>query len=353
MFAGRRVLVTGHTGFKGSWLCTWLHNLGAEISGFALPPATDPSLFTQLGLSGKINSLTGDIRSTPEVDEVVARTDPEIVFHMAAQSLVRVSYREPVNTWQTNVQGTVHLLEALRRRNRPCVVVVITSDKCYAQDSQNHTFREEDPLGGHDPYSASKAATELVAHSYRQAFFANTGITLATARAGNVIGGGDWALDRLIPDCMRALSRETPITIRNPRAVRPWQHVLEPLSAYLCLAAALHGTNGSNPLCDGYNIGPGPSGNRTVADVVEEVAKHWPGNWEAAEDADAPHEAPLLQLDITKARNVLGWIPRWDFATSVQRTVHWYRQVLPSPTQSTANRELQQTEEDIAAYVTS
>ena len=275
-----------------------------------------------------------DIRDAAALHEHVTTLRPEFIFHLAAQPLVRLSYRDPVTTFATNVQGTAHLLDAVRAGDFPCTVVVVTSDKCYANDGRLRAFREDDPLGGHDPYSASKAAAEIVTASYRDSFFAHdTRVALASARAGNVIGGGDWAADRIVPDAMRALAAGRPIPVRNPAFTRPWQHVLEPLGGYLLLAAKLETARAAGDraalaaLAGAFNFGPEPAANRTVRELVEEILAHWPGEWEqAAQEAHLP-EAPLLSLDISKAREVLDWQPQWNFAQTVLETAAWYRGV--------------------------
>lgn len=337
-YRGRSVFVTGHTGFKGSWLCEWLLSLGAEVHGFALEPPTEPSIFDQLGLARRIASHTiGDIRDRATLAKAVADADPDFVFHLAAQPLVRLSYREPVETFDTNVMGTVNLLEAIRRHYshpsshipHPCSVVCITTDKVYENNESGRAYKEDDPFGGYDPYSASKGACEIAIASYRRSFFGDpeSPVWVASARAGNVIGGGDWALDRIVPDCMRALDRGEAIPVRNKVSTRPWQHVLEPLGGYLTLGAALATRTRFADYASGFNFGPDPSANRTVKDLVTEILKHRAGAWEDRSDPTAVHEAGLLNLDITKAREVLGWKPRWDFATTVAKTVEWYRAV--------------------------
>jgi CDP-glucose 4,6-dehydratase len=330
-YAGRRVLVTGHTGFKGAWLCEWLLGLGAEVHGLALPPET-PSLFASLNLERRMRHDLVDIREADALRAKIAALRPEFIFHLAAQPLVRLSYREPVTTFATNTLGTAHLLDAARLADLPCTVVAVTTDKCYANDGRPRAFRETDPLGGHDPYSASKAAAEIVTAAYRDSFFSrDTRVALASARAGNVIGGGDWSEDRLVPDAIRALRAGRPVPVRNPGFTRPWQHVLEPLGGYLLLGAKLEAAraDGSRDqvtkLAGAFNFGPPPEANRSVREVVEEVLTHWPGTWEqVAQESHLP-EAPLLSLAIDKARDVLGWQPRWDFAETVEKTVAWYR----------------------------
>lgn len=331
IYRGKRVLVTGHTGFKGSWLTEWLLALGAEVTGFALPPATQPALFDQLGLAGRIRHAIGDVRDLNAVRRVVEEIRPDFVFHLAAQPLVRLSYEQPVDTYATNVMGTIHVLEAVRLARRPCVVVAITTDKCYENKEWVHSYREEDPMGGYDPYSSSKGAAELVIASYRRSYFSapDSPVKLASARAGNVIGGGDWALDRIVPDCIRALQRGEAIPVRNKIATRPWQHVLEPLSGYLWLGALL-AESGRSPFPDqltsAFNFGPALASNRTVSALVQEILKHWPGRWTDKSDPQAVHEAKLLNLATDKAHHFLGWAPVWSFADTLARTVDWYRQ---------------------------
>ncbi len=331
VFSRRRVLVTGHTGFKGSWLVAWLDALGAKVSGLSLDPNEDQPLFANLKLAQRLHAdHRVDVRDAGNVVEIIHREAPEFVFHLAAQPLVRMSYESPAETFEVNVQGVVNVLEAVRSAGRECVVVVATTDKCYENRGWLHAYREEDPLGGHDPYSASKAAAELVVASYRRSFFADCrAVKLASARAGNVIGGGDWARDRIVPDCMRALRRGVPIAVRNKTATRPWQHVLEPLSGYLQLAAAMDnparaGLNSTAQHCGPFNFGPNLASNRTVAELVEELLKHAPGEWEDRSDPEAPHEACKLNLAIDKAHHTLGWRPTWDFEETVRRTVQWY-----------------------------
>jgi len=328
-WSGRRVLLTGHTGFKGSWLTLWLLELGAQVTGLSLPPDTEPNLFNQLELERRLDHRLGDIRDPAVLADLVAATRPEVVLHLAAQPLVRRSYTEPAATWATNVMGTIHLLEALRPLEQPCSAVLITTDKVYRNNEWLYGYRENDPLGGHDPYSSSKAAAELAIASWRASFCGHQPhqtphLRIASARAGNVIGGGDWAADRIVPDAMRALAQGHPIGVRNPAATRPWQHVLEPLGGYLLLAERL---SADLTLADAFNFGPQLEANRSVAELVVEALGHWPGSWIDQSDPHAPHEASLLHLVIDKAHHQLGWAPRWDFATTVARTVGWYRQV--------------------------
>ncbi|MFZ9462182.1 MAG: CDP-glucose 4,6-dehydratase [Vulcanococcus sp.] len=341
-WAERRVLLTGHTGFKGSWLALWLKELGAEVHGIALAPETKPALFTQLNLARTLASHTLlDVREAAELAELVKALKPEVVLHLAAQPLVRQSYRDPLGTWATNVQGSLHLLEALRPLDHPCAVVMVTTDKVYANREWDYGYREEDRLGGHDPYSASKAAAELAIGSWRSSFCGGAPhqsplLAIATARAGNVIGGGDWAPDRIVPDSMRALANGEVIPVRNPGATRPWQHVLDPLAGYLRLAERLHRAQSeraqrwdfaTNPFATAFNFGPSLEANRSVRELVEAALAHWPGTWQDLSDPAAPHEAGRLHLQIDKAYHQLDWCPRWSFATTVQRTVAWYRAV--------------------------
>jgi CDP-glucose 4,6-dehydratase len=332
IYAGKRVLVTGHTGFKGAWLCEWLLGLGAEVHGWSLP-AQEPSLFDSLGLPDRMRHVIEDVTDFKLLHQQIKKIRPDFIFHLAAQSLVRVSYREPGMTFFTNVMGTVSLLDSVRVAETPCSVVVITTDKCYENNGRARAFREGDPLGGHDPYSASKAAAELVVASYRDAFFRHgLDVALASARAGNVIGGGDWAEDRLVPDCMRALSKGKAIPVRNPDFTRPWQHVLEPLGGYLLLGARLDearrkkSAEGIARYAQAFNFGPEPDANRSVRELVEEVVRHWPGEWKQIEQEKHLPEAPLLSLAIDKAKETLGWQPRWNFTETVDRTVAWYRE---------------------------
>lgn len=322
---GRRVLVTGHTGFKGSWLSHWLLRQGANVHGIALPPEERPSLFGQLELAHRMGSCIQDIRDAPAVTKAIRDIAPDTVFHLAAQSLVRRSYLEPLFTWDTNVNGTANVLQAIADLDAPCTVVVITSDKVYRNEERTQAFVETDPLGGHDPYSASKAACELLADSWRKSFLKGTGVFLATARAGNVIGGGDWATDRILPDMIRATITGEKLTMRNPHATRPWQHVLDPLNGYLNLAQYM--TEAEGAAQEAWNFGPDDAGNRTVLELVTEASTHWPCVWEAKDEANAPHEANLLSLSTDKAKQGLGWSPRWGFEEAVQETVAWYRAV--------------------------
>ncbi len=339
---GRRVLLTGHTGFKGSWLALWLCELGAVVTGVSLEPEGDPCLFQQLGLSRRVNHCIADIRHLPALEVIVRSSDPEVVLHLAAQPLVRRSYRDPLGTWSTNVQGSLHVLEALRSLSHPCAVVMITTDKVYANREWDYGYRENDQLGGHDPYSASKAGAEVAIASWRASFVGNAShqtphLSIATARAGNVIGGGDWADDRIVPDAVRALALGRQIPVRRPLATRPWQHVLEPLSGYLLLAQRLTQAMQLcelNPHAVAFNFGPQVESSRTVRDLIEEILLHWPGAWIDLSGAEAPHEAGRLHLQIDKSHHQLGWQPRWNFSTTVARTIGWYRAIHENPAQS-------------------
>jgi CDP-glucose 4,6-dehydratase len=322
-WAGKRVLVTGHTGFKGSWLALWLASLGARVTGFALPPATDPSLWPLLGLSGEVTDLTADVRDLAAVDAAYAEARPEIVFHLAAQSLVRPSYQDPAGTFATNVIGTAHVLDAARRCPATRAIVIVTSDKCYANRETDRAYREDDALGGRDPYSGSKACAEVMTMAYRNAF-PGSEIGVASARAGNVIGGGDWAADRLLPDLVRSARQGMPAPIRFPKAVRPWQHVLEPLNGYLMLAERLW-LEAAN-FASAWNFGPDQDAAAPVEDVANAVVSQWgsPARW-VATAGEQPHEAQLLRLDSGKARSALGWKPRLALRDAVAWTVQWYR----------------------------
>jgi CDP-glucose 4,6-dehydratase len=328
-YAGKRVLITGHTGFKGSWLTLWLDSLGARVTGYALVPEQGRSLFRQADVESRCEHVEGDVRNAEELAKTVERTRPDFVFHLAAQSLVRRGYREPLTTFETNVQGTANLLDALRRLDSPCAVVVVTSDKCYENFGRLEPYVETDRLGGRDPYSASKAAAEIVAASCRATFFppdrlAEHGIAIATARSGNVIGGGDWCEDRLVPDAVRALEQDVPISVRNPRSVRPWQHVLDPLSGYLLLGTRLAERDAQ--CCEAWNFGPDPNHVQSVSDVIDAVINRWgSGSWQDASDPYAPHEAAHLTLSIDKARTRLDWSPCWPFEDAISRTIDWYR----------------------------
>lgn len=319
------MFLTGHTGFKGSWLSMWLHSLGAQVHGYALPAPGGPSLFRACGIEGLLSSHTeGDVRDAGALEDALIRSRAEVVLHLAAQSLVRPSYVDPAGTLATNVMGTVHLLEAIRRAGSVVAVVVVTSDKCYENDGRQEPYSESDALGGHDPYSASKGCAEIVAASYARSFLAEAGIPVATARAGNVIGGGDWSEDRLVPDLVRALELGRPLEVRSPNATRPWQHVLEPLSGYLLLAERLCAGRGA--CVEAWNFGPDPEDVRPVSWVLDELCRLLPGaSWRPG-PAPTLHEAARLALDSSKARSGLGWSPRWALGEALQRTADWYAQ---------------------------
>ncbi len=321
---GKRVLMTGHTGFKGSWLSLWLQSMGATLRGIALQPPTEPALFAVARVAEGMEHNIVDIRNFAAVQSQMDEFKPEIVIHMAAQPLVRLSYSHPVETYATNVMGTVHLLEAARHAGTVKAIVNITTDKCYENREWVWTYREDEPMGGHDPYSNSKGCAELVSSAYRRSFLQEAGIAMATARAGNVIGGGDWALDRLVPDILRALEKGESALIRNPHAIRPWQHVLEPLSGYLLLAERLF-TYGQLD-AEGWNFGPIDEDARTVQWIVEHLCKNWGGGatW-TLQPGDHPHEASFLKLDVSKARQRLEWTPRWTLETALKHITEWHQ----------------------------
>ena len=322
---GKRVLVTGHTGFKGSWLSLWLKKLGAEVGGFSLPPDTKPSLFVDLDLEGRITSQYGDVRELKAVEGALIEFQPEIVLHLAAQSLVRRSYRDPLESYATNVMGTANILDSIRRVPSVRAAVIVTTDKVYENAEAGTAFSEGQSLGGYDPYSSSKACAEIVASSYRRSFLNDQGVSIATARAGNVIGGGDWAEDRLFPDIFRNLIFGEELVIRNPDSIRPWQHVLDPLAGYILLAERL-ATSG-DPFAEAWNFGPDENDTRTVRDAIAELGMVWDNNvdWQLTGDRQ-PHEAATLTLDSSKARLKLGWDPKLNFADAVRFTAEWYRE---------------------------
>ena len=344
-YGGRSAFVTGHTGFKGAWLAEWLGSLDARVTGYALDPPTHPNLFDALETGSRVRHVVADIRDHDRLAAEVQAAQPSVIFHLAAQAIVRTAYAEPRETFETNVMGTVNVLEAARACPSVRAVVIVTSDKCYQNHEADQAFIETDAMGGRDPYSASKGCAELVTAAYRDSFFAD-GAAVASARAGNVIGGGDWAADRIIPDSARALAAGDPVVVRNPDAIRPWQHVLEPLSGYLQLGALL--------LRDGrryegaWNLGPTDAGgDRPVRWVVERFLEDWgAGTWTTPADAGRqPHEAHRLSLDSTKAREQLGWAPVWDAPTAVNRTATWYREYYRAPARA---REL--VEDQLRAY---
>jgi CDP-glucose 4,6-dehydratase len=324
---GRRVFLTGHTGFKGSWLAVWLHQLGAEVHGYALDPPAETSLFGTLDVASLLGSDTrADLADLEKLGAAMAAARPEIVFHLAAQPLVKAGYQDPCGTFATNVLGTAHVLQAMRACPSVKAAVIVTTDKVYQNREWAHPYRETDPLGGHDPYSASKAAAEIITASMRDSFFQDRPVAIATTRAGNVIGGGDWAGDRLVPDCLRAFADGGSVHLRFPNAVRPWQHVLEPLDGYMTLAAALAGEDGKR-FAKAWNFGPDTSGNVPVDEVATRVAKLWGKGADVVlgDAAGHPHEAGLLMLDNSLARLELGWKPRWALGTALEKTVEWHR----------------------------
>lgn len=323
-WCNRRVLVTGHTGFKGSWLCLWLQVMGAKVHGFALPPPTKPSLFQEADIAGGMISRLGDVRDLSQVIETFREIEPEIVIHMAAQPLVRLSYAEPISTFATNVMGTAHIMEAVRQISTVRAIVNVTTDKCYENKEWIWGYREEEPMGGHDPYSSSKGCAELVTQAYRRSFFNTSGVAVASARAGNVIGGGDWALDRLVPDTLRAFESRRPVIIRNPASIRPWQHVLEPLAGYLQLAERL--CEDRYAWSEAWNFGPRDTDAKSVQWIVERLASEWANGvtWQV-DESHHPHEANYLKLDCSKANQRLGWTPRWDLGQAITRIVSWHK----------------------------
>ena len=330
-FKGKRVLVTGHTGFKGSWLCIWLNELGAEVTGVSLEPYSDKDNYVLSGIGNKIKAdIRADIRDGRKMKEIFAEYRPEIVFHLAAQPLVRLSYEIPVETYQTNVMGTINIMEAIRATDSVKVAVMVTTDKCYDNKEQMRGYKEDDPMGGYDPYSSSKGACEIAIQSWRRSYFnpedygKKHHVSLASVRAGNVIGGGDWAKDRIIPDCIHALEAGKPIEIRNPKAVRPWEHVLEPLSGYLLLAQKMW--NDPTGYCEGWNFGPETESASTVWDVATQLIQSLGlGELKDVSDPDALHEAGMLMLDISKAKVRLGWKPRMDVIRTIDLVTDWYK----------------------------
>lgn len=343
VYRGKRVVVTGHTGFKGSWLSLWLKQLGAEVVGISLAPETQLNHWNLLNLELTVKHHELDIRNAIEIARVFKAAQPEVVFHLAAQPLVRRSYRDPLETWSTNVMGTANVLEACRQTRSVRAILAVTTDKCYENQEWVWGYRETDRLGGHDPYSASKASSELVAASYRSAFFhTENAPLLATARAGNVIGGGDWSEDRLIPDLLRAMAARQSLEIRSPNATRPWQHVLESLSGYLLLVQKL--IEGDENFHGPWNFGPDRSGNRTVAVVLNRLLTHWPQMQWHQTASPQPHEANLLYLDSSKAHAQLGWRPLWSLDTALEKTADWYRAFQSSQTAISAQQLAQYVE---------
>ncbi|MDW3094158.1 MAG: CDP-glucose 4,6-dehydratase [Gammaproteobacteria bacterium] len=337
----KRVFLTGHTGFKGSWLNLWLKELGANVFGYALEPEPDALLFQQLNLANESGHFIGNVLDREIFNLKVIEARPDVIIHLAAQPLVRRSYRESIETWQTNVIGTIHLLEAIKNIKHECSVIIVTTDKVYENLNRNYAYKEEDRLGGNDPYSSSKSAAELAVNSWRSSFFKDdSNIKIATVRAGNVIGGGDWSEDRIVPDLVRALIRGEKFSIRNPKSVRPWQHVLDPLSGYLLLAERLYSCP-EESLEGAYNFGPDDEGVRTVQQLVDEAHKTWSGEFCDNNNLDSQlHEEKLLSLDISKSKKNLSWSPRWGFEKSVHETISWYSLVNSgsSPLKTTLNQ---------------
>jgi len=323
---GKKVLITGHTGFKGSWLSFWLEQMGANIHGVSLTPENEINLFEALKLEKKLNHNICDIRDKKSIKELINEIQPEFIFHLAAQPLVRDSYKKPILTWETNVLGTINILESLKDIKNHCCAVFITTDKVYQNNEWIFGYRENDKLGGYDPYSSSKAGAELAINSWRSSFFnpleVNCRIKISSARAGNVIGGGDWSKDRIIPDLIRSISKNSPLEVRNAHSTRPWQHVLEPLSGYLLLAEKMHH---SNKFSEAFNFGPYIESNRSVKELVEESLKIWHGEWIDLSNKEDLHEASLLNLTIEKAFNKLNWQPKWDFSKTIEKTITWYK----------------------------
>ena len=322
---GKRVFVTGHTGFKGSWLSLWLQLMGAEVKGFSLTPPTQPALFDVAKVGDNMQTEIGDIRNLQQLSQSIHAFNPDVLLHLAAQPLVRLSYKEPVDTYSTNVMGTVNVLEAARHTPNLKSVVIITTDKCYENHEWEWGYRENEPMGGHDPYSNSKGCAELVVSAYRRSFFyTNDTTAVASARAGNVIGGGDWADDRLIPDILRAFEKQQPVIIRNPLSTRPWQHVLEPLSGYLVLAERLY--NEGNAFAEGWNFGPKDDDCQSVQWILEKMVQFWgEGAHYKWDKSEQPHEANFLKLDCSKAATRLKWHPQWRLADTLEKIVHWHR----------------------------
>ena len=320
---GKRVFLTGHTGFKGSWMALWLNSLGAIVKGYALSPPTDPSLFNEAKIDSIIDSQIGDIRDLELFKRSLTDFNPDILIHMAAQPLVRSSYANPVETYETNVMGTVNVLESARACKNLKAIINITTDKCYENDGRSQGYKESDPMGGYDPYSNSKGCAELVTSAYRRSFLQEQGIKLASVRAGNVIGGGDWADDRLIPDILRSFEKNKPIVIRNPKATRPWQHVLEPLSGYLILAQKLY--EDQKEYAEGWNFGPNEKDVKPVDWILNKMITKWPNSsWELDQNSN-PHEADFLKLDISKAESKLGWNPVWELSQTLEKIIVWHQ----------------------------
>jgi CDP-glucose 4,6-dehydratase len=342
-YKGRRVLVTGHTGFKGSWLCAWLLDLGATVAGFSTNIPTKPSHFEVLRLTDRIEHFEGDVRNKSSLQHTIDKFCPDIVFHLAAQSLIRRSYENPIATFETNSLGTLNLLDCLRSKPSVTASVLITSDKCYENVEWLWGYRENDRLGGKDPYSASKACAELISKVYMESFFRESGPNIATARAGNVIGGGDWALDRIVPDCVRAWSEGKPANIRNPNATRPWQHVLEPLSGYLVLGQKLFQGN-PEAKNQSFNFGPPANVNQSVGELITDMAQYWPGaEWEFEQEADSSKpESTLLKLNCDKALQMLNWNSILEFPETIRMTGEWYQAFYSQESSSVAENTSRQ-----------
>jgi len=320
---GKRVFLTGHTGFKGSWLSLWLVSLGASVKGYALNPNTTPSLFNEAKVGRVIDSQIGDIRDQEALHESMTTFNPDVLIHMAAQPLVRYSYDSPIETYEVNVIGTAKVLEVARNCAKLKAIVNITTDKCYENDERSQGYKENDPMGGHDPYSSSKGCAELVTLAYRRSFLQDQGVSLASVRAGNVIGGGDWADDRLIPDILRSFEKNKPVVIRNPKATRPWQHVLEPLSGYLVLAQKMY--NNHKEYAEGWNFGPREEDVKPVDWILDKMISKWPdSSWELDQNSN-PHEAGFLKLDISKAESKLGWKPVWELSYTLEKIIAWQK----------------------------
>jgi CDP-glucose 4,6-dehydratase len=343
IYENKKVLVTGATGFKGTWLSIWLNRLGAKVIGYSLQPPTTPSMFEICNLGNKITNIIGDVRDYSSLVNVVEEYRPEIVFHLAAQPLVRLSYKSPKETYETNVMGTVNLLEAVKNTDSVKAVVVITTDKCYENKEWVYGYRESDSMGGYDPYSSSKGCAELVVSSYRNSFYNERGIALASARAGNVIGGGDWAEDRLIPDFVRAISKNRSIVIRNPIATRPWQHVLEPLSGYLLLAASM--LKDKEKYSSAWNFGPRDSDVLSVEEILKLSVNFWGKGSIELDEGHNPHEANLLKLDISKAKSYLKWNPAYDVNRAVDKTINWYKNYYENKDENMYEYTLKQIDE--------
>ena len=343
---GKRVFLTGHTGFKGSWLSLWLCSLGAEVRGYALNPPTSPSLFNEAKIDTIIDSQIADIRDQDTLHESMTGFNPDILIHMAAQPLVRYSYDAPIETYEVNVIGTAKVLEVARSCPNLRAIVNITTDKCYENDGRAEGYKENDPMGGYDPYSSSKGCAELVASSYRRSFLQDQGIGIASVRAGNVIGGGDWADDRLIPDILRSFEKNKPVVIRNPKATRPWQHVLEPLSGYLILAQNLY--KDQKKYAEGWNFGPNEKDVQPVDWILDKMISKWPNSsWELDNNSN-PHEAGFLKLDISKAKSKLGWSPVWELSQTLEKIVSWHQAWLnKEDMQATCLTEIEEYTRDI------